>query len=100
MTRTRVLIALSLLETSYPRELSRLLGSSISAVLKALGGLELDGLVAGRSVGRMREVRLNPLYFAHRELAAYLARLADGDRELRERVRELRRRPRRSGKPL
>ena len=43
---------------------------------------------------------LNPAYFAKRELQVYLARLADADTELLAHVESLRRRPRRSGKPL
>jgi hypothetical protein len=35
-----------------------------------------------------------------RELAAYLAKLADADSELQRAVTALRRRPRRTGKPL
>ena len=100
LARTRVLIALGLLESSYPRELARLLDAPISGVRKAIAGLERDGMVGGRLVGRTREVRLSPTYFARRELAAYLARLADAEPELVQRVRSLRRRPRRSGKPL
>src|SRR5687768_9385320 len=81
-TRTRTLVALALLGSSHARELAR------------------DGLVAGRLVGRSRVVSLDPRYFARVELAAYLARLADGDEELRRAVSELRRRPRRADKPL
>lgn len=99
-TRTRVLIALQLLESSYPRELSRLLDAPISGVRKALLGLERDGLVSGRLVGRTRLVRLNPSYFARRELQAFLARLSEAEPELRSRVERLRRRPRQMGKPL
>lgn len=98
-TRTRVLVALALLETSYPRELARLLDAPVSGVRKALAGLERDGLVAGRMVGRTREVRLNPVYFARTELAAYLGRLAEGEPELRRAAAGLRRRPRQAGKP-
>lgn len=98
--RTRVLTALSLLGSSYARELSRLLASPVSAVSRALIGLERDALVAGRLAGRTRLYTLNPAYFAKRELAAYLARLADSDPDLVMRVGSMRRRPRRSGKPL
>ena len=98
-TRTRVLIALGLLDTSYPRELSRLLDAPVSGVRKALRSLELDGLVAGRLVGRTRLVTLSPAYFAARELRAYLQRLATAESELSDRVRKLRRRPRRADKP-
>ncbi len=98
-TRTRVLMALRLMESSYPRELARLLAAPVSGVRKALLGLEQDGLVSGRSIGRTRQVRLNPSYFAREELAAYLSRLAEADSELRAGVSALRRRPRQAGKP-
>jgi DNA-binding transcriptional ArsR family regulator len=100
LTRTRVLLAMALLEASYPRELARLLEAPISGVRKALASLERDGLVAGREVGRTRLYRLNPSYFARRELREYLARLAQADPELHDRTAALRRRPRQSGKPL
>jgi DNA-binding transcriptional ArsR family regulator len=99
-SRTAVLLALRLLEDSYPRELSRVLERPLSGVQMALRGLERDGLVAGRLVGRTRLFRLNPRYFARQELQAYLLRLADADPALRARIEQLRRRPRRSGKPL
>jgi predicted transcriptional regulator len=99
-TRTRVLVTLSLLGSSFQRELSRLLGRSPSVVQKALTGLERDGLVAGRLVGRTRSYTLNPRYFGLKELEAFLARLAEADADLRQRTSDLRRRPRRAGKPL
>lgn len=98
--RTRVLMALRLLEESYPRELSRLIGAPLSGVQMALRGLERDGLVAGRLAGRTRLFRLNPRYFARDELQRYLLRLAEPETALRARVTALRRRPRRTGKPL
>jgi hypothetical protein len=99
-TRTRVLVTLGLLESSYPREMERLLDAPISGVRKALAGLERDGLVSGRLVGRTRVVQLNPAYFARDELRAYLVRLAAADRDLQRRVEGLRRRQRQAGKPL
>jgi len=99
-TRTRVLLALRLLETGYARELARILALPFSGVLKALSSLEGDGLVSGRLTGRTRVYRLNPTYFARNELRTYLARLADADADLRELVSAVRRRPRRAGKPL
>lgn len=98
--RTRVLVALQLLEESYPRELARVLGTSLSGVQAALRGLERDGLVAGRSVGRTRVFRFEPRYFARRELRTYLARLSANEPALEREVRTLRRRPRRTGKPM
>jgi DNA-binding transcriptional ArsR family regulator len=99
-TRTRALLALRLLGDTYPRELSRLLEMPLSGVQKALRSLELDGLVAGRSVGRTRVYQLNPRYFAADALAHYLWRLTEPESGLRERSAGLRRRPRRTGKPL
>ena len=98
-TRTRVLIALGLLGESHLRELARLLETSLSGVQQAIRSLEVDGLVAGRSLGRTRAFRIDPRYFAYRELRAYVLRIAEGERGLRERVEALRRRPRRTGKP-
>ena len=98
--RTRVLLALRMLDESYPRELARVLGLPVSGVQMALRGLERDGLVAGRIAGRTRLVRLNPRYFARDELQRYLLKLAGADAELQTRVADLRRRPRAGGKPL
>ena len=98
--RTRVLLGLRLLDESYPRELARLLELPVSGVQMALRGLERDGLVAGRTTGRVRLVRLNPRYFAREELQRYLLKLAGADQDLQDRVSDLRRRPRAAGKPL
>ena len=98
MTRTRVLQALRLLEESYPRQLARLLEAPPSGVLKALRSLELDGLVAGRNVGRTRVFRINPQYFAFDDLQQYLWRLTEPEEDLRDRIASIRRRPRRTGK--
>ena len=99
-TRTRVLLALSLLEQTYARELARVLKISISVLQKAILGLERDGLVAARKVGRTRVITLNPRFFARRELVALLNRLAEPEDRLRLAVAKLRKRPRRSGKRL
>ena len=99
-TRTRVLVTLRLLGSSFQRELARILRRSPSVVQKALTGLERDGLVSGRLLGRTRSYSLNPRYFAIAELEAFLSRIAQADTELRQRTAGLRRRPRRAGKPL
>ena len=69
----------------------------LSSTLKVL---ERDGLVAGRSAGRTRVYRLDPRYFAHDDLARLLLRLSEPQRELQGRIAALRRRPRRTGKPV
>jgi DNA-binding transcriptional ArsR family regulator len=99
-TRTETLVALSLMESSYPRELARLLGIALNAVQSALRSLERDGLVVARSVGRTRLFELNPRYFAASAVRALIDKLAAADPELNRRTAALRRRPRRTAKPL
>lgn len=94
------MLALELLTETYARELARVLDASLSSVQRGLQSLERDGLVAGRDVGRTRLLRLNPRAFARRELERYLERLLEPEAELRTRAALLRRRPRRTGKPL
>jgi len=98
--RTRVLLALRLLSESYPRELARVLEMPFSSVQKAVRSLEKDGLVAGRALGRTRVFQLDPRYFAYEEIQRLLLRLTEPEFELKTRVSTLRRRPRRTGKPL
>ncbi len=100
VSRTRVLLLLSLLGSSYARELARLLSQPVSVIQKALLGLERDALVAAQPMGRTRVFRLNPRYFARKELEAYLDRVAAADDELRRIAATVRRRPRLTGKPL
>jgi sugar-specific transcriptional regulator TrmB len=99
-SRTLALLALVLLEESFPRELSRVLKISLFGVQRALHGLERDGLVVGRLAGRTRLYRMNPRYFARQELLDYLKRLAEPEKELQAGISQLRRRPRRAGKAL
>ena len=99
-TRTRVLLALRLMGSSYPRELARLLDSAVNGVQGAIRSLERDGLIVGRAVGRTRLFELNPRYFAATELRALVDKLSDADRDLKDRIATLRRRPRRTAKPL
>jgi sugar-specific transcriptional regulator TrmB len=89
-----------LLGESYPRELARLLGVPLYSVQKALASLERDGIVAAQRRGRTRLFRLEPRYFAYRELQQYLDRLAGQEPELDRLIRKLRRRPHATGKRL
>jgi DNA-binding FadR family transcriptional regulator len=94
------LLALRLLEQSYPRQLARLLEVSLSVVQKATRTLERDSLVVGRAVGRTRSYQINPRYFAVKELEAYMARLLEPESKLKQRAAQLRKRPRQTGKRL
>ncbi len=98
--RSQVLLALRLMGSSYARELSRLLDLALNGVQGSLRSLERDGLIIARPVGRTRVFELNPRYFAASALTGYLDKLTAVDRDLQSRVAALRRRPRRSGKPV
>jgi DNA-binding transcriptional ArsR family regulator len=97
--RTALLMLVAVLEETYPAELARYLGSTISSVQRTLDKLEDDGLIATRPLA-VRAVTLNPLYPAVKELRALLLRLAEGYPEY-QRLKESRRlRPRRRNKRL
>lgn len=98
--QTQLLLLLYLLKESFPRELARLLGLSVSTVQNTLEGLERDGTVATRKLGVERRVQLNPRFFAIRELEALLDKLASAEPELLKAAESVRRRPRRRDKPL
>ncbi len=97
--RTALLMVVAVLEETYPAELARYLGSSISSVQRTLDKIEDDGLIATRPLV-VRAVTLNPLFPAVKELRALLLRLAEGYPEY-QRLKESRRlRPRRRNKRL
>ncbi len=97
--RTAVLLAIRLLEQTYPSELAALLGLRLFTVQSILAGLESEGAVASRSLGRTRAVELNPRYFAYKELDALLWRLGQGDVGLQTKLARRRRRPRQRTPP-
>ena len=70
----------------------------LSVVQKGIRSLESDDLIAGRLFGKTRILQLNPRYFAAADVKALLDKLIEADGELRRRVAQLRRRPRRTGK--
>ncbi len=96
--RTRVLLAIALLEQTYPRQVARILNASLLSTQRIVNDLERQGVIASRVNGAQREVRLNPVFFGYNELLALLLRLALADRPLLDEVELLRRRPRRAGK--
>lgn len=98
--RSEVLMAIYLLDQTYPRELARLLGRTLYAVQKSIEGLERAGLVATWPEGASRRVTINPRYIALKELRALLQALTIHEVELQEKLAQQRRRPRRIGKEV
>lgn len=97
--RSQVLMLLALLGESYPTELARLLDAPLVSVIKILDGLELDGVVATKMLGRVRRVSLEPRFHAFKALEALLVQLGSADRSIRSAAAKRRGRPRRKGKP-
>lgn len=98
-TKTAVLVAIRLLEATYPSELADLLGVRPYTVQSILASLEREAITVSRLMGRTRMVSLNPRYFAHVELSALLWKLGEHDLDIQARLAARRRRPRRAGKP-
>jgi hypothetical protein len=98
--RTRVLLVIALLEQSYPREIARVAKAPLMSTQRIVNDLEKQGVLASRLHGAQREVRLNPSFFAYRELQALLLRLSQAEPALVRDIEAMRRRPRRAGKEL
>jgi len=98
--RTKVLIAISIMEETHPPELAKILGVGVTTVRNALSTLEQADLVVGRLEGNTRRVRLNPRFRAYPQLKDLLDALALGELALLSKIADLRRRPRRDGKAL
>ncbi len=98
--RTRVLVFVALVEETYPREVAAVLDVPISNVQRVIGQYEEEGVLATRLFGRVRHVTLNPRWFARDALRAFLERYAVAFPDLAAKADALRRRPRRSGKPI
>src|SRR5262245_46718132 len=98
--KTKVLLLLALLGETFPSEICRLLEAKMGPVLYILDALELEGVVASQRLGRTRRLRLDPRYFAAKELRALLLKLAEANPEVQSAAARRRARPRRKGKPL
>lgn len=99
-TRTNVLLAIHLLGETHAAELANLLEISLSHAQKTVYSLEKAGIVVVTSFGKTRRIQINPRYPFKADLMALLSKMAESEKWLIERASTLRRRPRRTGKPL
>jgi sugar-specific transcriptional regulator TrmB len=98
--RTEVLVLVTLVEESYPREIARLLGAPLFSIQTIIDSLEKEGILATVLTGNQRRVTLNPRYYGMKQLREFLLRLAEAFPELQNTLSDQRRRPRRRGKAL
>jgi biotin operon repressor len=98
--RTSTLLAIALLGETHAGEIARVLDRSRSRIKDAVDHLELEGVIVGADEGKARRLTLNPRYVAAEELRQLLMKLALQDTDLQQKLASVRRRPRRSGKPV
>ncbi|MHB8637675.1 MAG: hypothetical protein ACYC96_14505 [Fimbriimonadaceae bacterium] len=98
--KTQVLELLALLEESQVLELARLLSVPAKTVQGIAEGIEQQGLIEGRLVGRARRLTFNRRFPEIDELRVVLVELGSRDAEVAAAVNSLRRGPRAKGKAL
>ncbi|MCB1117735.1 MAG: winged helix-turn-helix transcriptional regulator [Chlamydiia bacterium] len=99
----KILFFLLMNKTCYGTQLSTIFNMPVSNVQKALQRLELGGIIASTLVGKTRIYQFNPRYPFLKELEVFLKKaytfLPESTRN-RYYCQTVRKRPRRSGKPL
>jgi len=97
----RCLLFILAREEGYASEIARFFDTDLYGIQKQFDKLETGGVLASYKAGRTRMYRFNPRYPFLRELMALLEKaLGFYPIEEQERLRIVRRRPRRRGKPL
>lgn len=99
----KVLFFLLVNEKCYPSQLKRTFQSPLYSFQRALGRLEMGGVIVSHREGKTLIYQFNPRYPFLNELKTFLRRAYDSfPEEIREKYYEppIRKRPRRQGKPL
>lgn len=97
----RCLVFILTREEGYASEIARFFDTDLYGIQKQLDKLENGGILASYNAGKTRLYRFNPRYAFQRELLALLEKaLSFYPADQQERLRIVRRRPRRKGKPL
>jgi predicted ArsR family transcriptional regulator len=97
----RCLLFILAREEGYASEMAKFFDTDLYGIQKQLDKLEAGGVLASYKAGRTRLYRFNPRYSFLKELKALLDKaLGFYSTDEQERLRVVRRRPRRRGKPL
>ncbi len=97
----RCLLFILVREEGYASEMAKFFDTDLYGIQKQLDKLETGGVLAGYKAGRTRLYRFNPRYSFLKELRSLLEKaLGFYPADEKERLRVVRRRPRRRGKPL
>lgn len=96
----RVLFFLAARQHGYGREIADFWSARVSGIQRQLDKLEAGGVLIASAVGRTRVYEWNPRWPLHDDLLALLHKgMAFLPEDLRVRLTDNRRRPRRRGKP-
>ena len=97
----RCLLFLLAREEGYASEIAKFFNTDLFGIQKQLDKLETGGVLASYKAGRTRLYRFNPRYSFLKELRSLLEKaLGFYPADEQDRLRVVRRRPRRRGKPL
>ena len=97
----RCLVFILAREEGYASEVAKFFVTDLYGIQKQMDKLEAGGVLASYKAGRTRLYRFNPRYAFLKELRALLEKALDFyPADEQERLRVVRRRPRRRGKPL
>jgi predicted transcriptional regulator len=101
VNRERVLLFIVARSEGYAREIARYYKSDLDPIQKQLEKLEFGGILVSKTAGRTRLYSFNPRYPFMAELRSLLEKaLSFYSVNERESLTNIRRRPRRKGKPL
>jgi DNA-binding MarR family transcriptional regulator len=97
----RVLLFLAARGEGYASEIASFYDMDVSTVQNQLKRMERDGMLVNKLSGKTRVFKFNPRYAFLEELEALLAKALEmAPAKLRESLTVVRRRPRRTGKPI
>lgn len=101
VNRERVLMFIFVRTEGYAREIARYYKSDLDPIQKQLEKLEFGGVLVSKTAGRTRLYSFNPRYAFLTELRLLLEKaLSFYSANERAGLENIRRRPRRKGKPL
>ena len=100
-TKEQILMFLTARNEGYAREIARFYNKSLSLVQKQLDNLEYGGVLVNKKAGKTILYYFNPRYFLINELKIFINKALEylPEKE-KESLLNIRRRPRRKGKPL
>ncbi len=100
-SKEQVLLYIIAREEGYAKQIAEYFECAITPIKKQLENLEYATVLSSKNVGRTRLFSINPRYIFRKELQALIEKeISFLSEEEQEKLLTLRKRPRRTGKPL